>query len=227
MARQMTGYAPEELYALEHFPLPLIHPEDRENAAGHFAASVAGQPREPLECRILRKDGSYFYASVTTQPIHATDGRFLGHLGSVHDITMQKVLQQELHGALRQLQAILDTAQVGIAYLKERRVNWFSRCMEEMFGYTLDEVREQTTEVIYQSHEEYEQIGRESYPLFAQGQSYETERLMKRRNGQNFWAHLRGMAVDPQDMAQGSIWILLDIDRLKLAERELLALSCQ
>jgi len=224
-AQQMTGYAPEELYAMAHFPLPLIHPDDREATAKHFAASVAGQAQEPLECRIVRKDGSHFFASVSTQAIYAADGRFLGHLGSVHDISVQKALQQQLHDALQQLQTILDNAQVGIAYLEQRRFIWVNRRMEEMFGYTRNEFCGQSTELYYPSHEDYEQLGHEAYPLLAQGCPFETERLMKRRNGQTFWAHLRGMAIDPQDMAQGSIWILLDIDSRKAAEQALIALN--
>ncbi len=225
MAQHMTGYSPQELYAMEHFPVPIIHPDDRETALKHFAESVAGQEHDPLECRIVRKDGSYFYASVSTQAIYAPDGRFLGHLGSVHDVSVQKALQQQLRDALLQLQTILDNAQVGIAYLEQRRFIWVNRRMEEMFGYTRNEFCGQSTELYYPSREDYEQIGNEAYPLLAQGQPYETERLMKHCNGQTFWAHLRGMAVDPQDMAQGSIWILLDIDARKTSEQALIALN--
>jgi len=225
MAQQMTGYAPDELYAMAHFPLPIIYPDDRAATSKHFAASVTGQAQAPLECRVLRKDGSHFYASVSTQAIYAADGRFLGHLGSVHDVSVQKALQQQLHGALQQLQTILDNAQVGIAYLEQRRVIWINRRMEEIFGFTLEEIRDQSIEVIYPSREDYEQLGREAYPLLSQGRPFETEHRMKRRNGQTFWAHLRGMAIEPRDTAQGSIWIVLDIDSRKASEQALITLN--
>jgi len=224
-AQQMTGYSPEELYAMEDFPLSVLHPDDHEPVLKHFAESVAGQEHEPLETRILRKDGSIFYASVSTQAIYGTDGRFLGHLASVHDISVQKALQQQLHDALQQLQTILDNAQVGIAYLEHRRFIWINRRMEEMFGYTRDEIHEQSSEALYPSREDHEHLEREAYPMMAQGQPFEAEHILKRRDGRTFWVHLRGSAVDPLGAAEGSIWIMLDIDKRKSAEQALITLN--
>lgn len=349
----MTGYTPEECYAMPDYPFPLIHPDDRDRIAHHFATALDGQSGGDVEFRLLRKDGSHFHGSVSWLAIYDESGGFLGHRSSVRDITTQKQMLDELFNArqvvqlvldhipmrvfwkdvdsiylggnkayladwgmassdelkgksdfdlhskglakkyrkddskvilgnqpkinyedkmvrvdgelrwvqtckvplhdkigkvvgvlgiydditeekslrqqlaetLQQLQTILNNAQAGIGFLKDRKFVWINHSMEKMFGYKMSEVSKKSTEIFYPTREDYEQTGLEAYPQLADGKPFEVERLMKRKNGRMFWCHLRGMAVNPRDMSKGSIWTLMDIDNRKAAEQALLELN--
>jgi len=350
---RMTGFTPEECYAMTDYPFPLIHPDDRDRLACHFSSAVTGQNGDDVETRFLRKDGSDFYGSVSWLPIYDEQGRYLGHRSSVRDITVKKQaredlfnakqlvqlvldhiplrvfwkdldsvylgankayltdwglassaelkgktdfelhppelakkfrkddrkvilgnqpkinfedklvwddgeirwaqtykvplhnplgkvigvlgiyddvtekkrMQQRLAETLQQMQTILDNTQVGIAFLKDRKFIWINHRMEDMFGYKMSQLRKKFTEVLYPTPEDYRQVGQEAYAQLVQGKPFEIERLMRRKNGRIFWCHLRGMAVNPRDMSQGSIWALMDIDSRKSAEQKLLDLN--
>ena len=169
--------------------------------------------------------GETRWVETSKVPLHDSLGKVVGVLGMFEDVTEQKSMQQELADTLQQLRTILDNAQVGIAYLRDGKFTWINRRMEEMFGYRLNEIGEKSPELLYPTAESYELIGEQSFFVLSQGKPFEIEQLMRRKNGRAFWCHMRGMAVNTRDMAQGSIWTLMDIDSRKAAEQGLLELN--
>lgn len=83
--------------------LDATHPEDRTGAEEVFArATLEGMPFR-LEYRLRRRDGVYRWAIDAAAPRFSADGRFLGFIGSVIDITERKqaeTTQQLLIGEL-------------------------------------------------------------------------------------------------------------------------------
>jgi diguanylate cyclase (GGDEF)-like protein len=53
---------------------------------------------------------------------------------------------------------------------------------------------------------------------------FDVELELLRRNGELFWAHMRGRAVQAGDMAQGTIWTIVDVTAAR-SHREQLAFS--
>ena len=89
-----TGQA--EAQALGFGWLDATHPEDAPAAERAFRAAIAG--REPLwlEYRLRRADGAWRWAIDAAAPRFDQEGRFLGHIGSVVDITERKEAEQAL-----------------------------------------------------------------------------------------------------------------------------------
>lgn len=67
-----------------------IHPEDREAASSAFLAANRSQAGFSLEHRLQHVDGSYRWVIDTGRPRFSADGRFVGFVGSVLDITDRK-----------------------------------------------------------------------------------------------------------------------------------------
>jgi len=99
---QLTGYTAEEALEIEGFPLSLVYEEDRERLARHFGEAVKGSTGKEVEFRLVRKDGSIFWAAVAWQPLYDEEGRNLGHRSSIRNITQRKAaidaLQQAVEG---------------------------------------------------------------------------------------------------------------------------------
>ena len=88
----LTGHQPEELIGQSF--LPLVVPEDRERAIGHFRAAMAGSARSYEEA-IIHKSGRRVEVSVTKLPI-LVDGTVVGIYGIAKDLTPQRQLESRL-----------------------------------------------------------------------------------------------------------------------------------
>lgn len=174
----------------------------------------------------LRKDGVPFPVSVIASPI-LREGRYAGAVVAFHDITEQQFTQRLLDNALQELRTVLDNAQIGVAYLRDGRFSWINRHMAQMFGYSVEELNHESVSILFGEDEQASSAVCDESELWGPGVSrvYERERQMKRSSGEIFWCHLRGVAIDPENPLGGSIWIILDIDKLKKTERWLKTLN--
>ncbi|MDP2431042.1 MAG: CHASE domain-containing protein [Pseudomonadota bacterium] len=133
----------------------------------------------------------------------------------IHDVT-------ERNRALAEQHALLDNAVVGIVHLRDRHFVWTNSKFEQMFGFEPDEVVGQSARLIYNSEQDADEVGGEGYATLARGEHYQTERLLRRKDGTAFWGYLSGKLLDPGDTKGGSIWILLDISAQHAAQNALL-----
>ena len=132
--------------------------------------------------------------------------------------------EQALEKALRELHGILNTAVMGIALLRHRKIDRCNRRMEELFGFDEGQMTGCSTRVWYGDDETWEFVGRDVYAeLSADRESY-SERMFQRRDGSRFWGRLAGRAFDPADVYAGSVWIIEDLT-IEKAEREELLLA--
>lgn len=140
---------------------------------------------------------------------------FLGFIRWMPTIASNMELERSREDATqisKEMETILDTALVGIAFLKERKFVRANSQIEEMFGYKREKLMGETTDILYPTHEDYEDLGRNAYPILSSGGTYSVEKQMRRKDGSLFWCAIMGKAIDPTDVARGSIWILEDID---------------
>lgn len=119
---------------------------------------------------------------------------------------------------------ILDSAGVGIVFIKKRVLIRCNQRFAQIFGHsgTADLLRSANVS-LYPDEASFHALGKDSYPVMTQGLAFKSEVLMKRRDGQLFWAHLTGKLVNPADTAEGSIWIVDDISEQKAAQAQLQA----
>jgi diguanylate cyclase (GGDEF)-like protein/PAS domain S-box-containing protein len=122
---RMTGYTVRDCMAMEDFPLPLVHPADRELVHRQQEQALAGRTGQDLEFRVVTRDGRQIWVAMAWQPIFGADSASLGYRASVRDITLQHRANEELafaaaHDALtglhnrrafeQELKAELETA---------------------------------------------------------------------------------------------------------------------
>jgi PAS domain S-box-containing protein len=91
--------------------LEILHPDDRARIRKAFLEAHARQTPFRLEYRLRRADGAWRWALDAAEPRLADDGRFLGYVGSVLDITERKEVEDErerLVATLRDLTGSLE-----------------------------------------------------------------------------------------------------------------------
>jgi PAS domain S-box-containing protein len=91
-----------------------VHPDDVPAARRYFLdASVRHEPYR-VEYRLRDKNGEYRWVIDAAQPRCATDGRFLGYIGSVIDITDRKKAEEALRTSEQLYRAIGESIDYGV-----------------------------------------------------------------------------------------------------------------
>ena len=215
---EMLGWKAEELIGQ---PGEAVYPSrESYEAMGGIAVPLLSSGRQlDVEWEMRRKDGSTFLARLIAKAVSAADTQ-RGTVWIIEDITDRKRHADEVARLLREQNAILDTASIGICFVRDRAIVRCNRRMEEMYGFAPGELNGKPTSVAYAAESDYV-LATESYAEMARGQTHTHVMQAKRRDGTVFWERSTGRAMDPGDPARGSVWLLEDITEQKRAEEEL------
>lgn len=200
-----------------------IHPEDYQLCMSTYRTAFIKREAFRVEYRMLRHmDHSYCWLLDIGVPRFNKAEEFAGYIGTCVDISERKQMETQLQQLLDQQAVILNNMPMGIAFVdQERRFIRVNRKMEELFGYSEQELLGQSTQLIYTTHTDWQYMGDEVYPKLRQGETYHLERFMRRKEGTNFWCRLLGKAVNPLDQSQGSLWSTEDITEKRQTEEKL------
>jgi PAS domain S-box-containing protein len=116
--------------------------------------------------------------------------------------------------------AILESATLGIAFIKNRIIMRTNSRLDELFGFGRREQIGQPTRIWYPDDESHAAVG-EAYEQLARGETHQRELLLRRKNGDLFWCRLSGRAVQAGDLSRGTVWMLEDITERRRAEDEI------
>ncbi len=122
---------------------------------------------------------------------------------------------------LLEYQAILENASVGILFTRDRKVLHCNPRFSEIFGWPHGELVGQAGSVFYLTENDYREIGRTAYPILSSGGLLDRELHMRRKDGSAVYCRIRAKAINPQNTAEGTIWIAEDIGERKRAESQL------
>jgi len=137
-------------------------------------------------------------------------------------VALRQQKQAETQALLRQLEAVLDHADVGITLTRNGYFELVSRHFCQVLQMEKQHILGQPSHTIYPSEEAYQALSARARPAFMQHGTFDGEVELRRGNGELFWAQMRGHAVVPGDRSQGTIWTLQDISESR-AHRERLA----
>ncbi len=115
---------------------------------------------------------------------------------------------------------ILNTTSVGICFVNKRKVLWSNPGFDLILGFDDGLKADVDAASIYADRETYESIGKRGYETIKSGSVFSEDVLLKKTDGSPVWCNLVGQAVNPENMAEGSIWIVVDISERKKAEED-------
>ena len=92
---RITGYAPADFLEDPELFLCVTHPDDRPAVEAHLKAKRQGQQVQSMDFRILTRSGEERWINHVCQPVHGSDGSWMGYRGSNRDITDRVQVEQE------------------------------------------------------------------------------------------------------------------------------------
>ena len=128
---------------------------------------------------------------------------------------------EERQHMLLELKAILENADIGILFMRDRKVQQCNPACARLFGWPEAELLGQPGSVFYLNESDYAQMGQIAAPILGAGKLLDVEYRMSRRDGSAVLCRVRAKAVNPANTAEGTIWILDDITERRRAENEL------
>ena len=129
----------------------------------------------------------------------------------------QKVLDEDLSSPamvrlLREQHSLLASADIGVVFIRQRRVVRCNERFAQMLGYaSAQAVQGLSSQMLHPDRDAFRALGRDAYPTLSLGETFRCERQLCKRDGQLFWVSLTGRLIHPEDTAEGSIWTLDDI----------------
>jgi PAS domain S-box-containing protein len=116
-----------------------------------------------------------------------------------------------------------EMAPVGLVISRNRTMVDCNRHVCEMFGASRELLIGQSFQILYPSADEYERLGARMAPILNTHGYYADSRIMKRANGETFWCHVSGRALDRENPHASGIWSFEDLSAQRPVKAELTA----
>jgi diguanylate cyclase (GGDEF)-like protein/PAS domain S-box-containing protein len=215
---EMLGWDPDEMIGQ---PGEVVYPSrESYEALGRIAVPVLSAGKQlDLDWEVKRKDGSTFLARMIAKAINPSDPR-QGTVWIAEDVTERRRHGDEVARLLREQQAIFESASIGIAFTRDRRIVRCNTRYEQIYGYAPGELDGKSTSVIYVSERDY--LDAEAvYDQFRAGHAFQGVVQRRRKDGSVMWLRSIGRAIDPADPHKGSVWTNEDITEERRAEEDM------
>ena len=114
-----------------------------------------------------------------------------------------------------------DLAPVGLVLSRNRTMVDCNRHVCEMFGASREVLMGQSFQILYPSADEYERLGAHMTTILKAKSHYADNRVMKRANGEMFWCHVSGRALNREAPHESGIWSFEDLSSQRAVKAEL------
>lgn len=102
----ITGCSPDRLIGMNW--INSIHPEDRDRVLKEWKRCQEEQKLFKMDYRFIGDNGQISWAIVQAAPYTGHDGKFLGYVGTLSDITEHKHMEEKLATERERLYSLLD-----------------------------------------------------------------------------------------------------------------------
>ncbi len=217
---EVFGYRLEEAGPVTLFDL--VFPEDLAQMTDRWESRKRGRT-ESYEFRFRRKDGSAVWTLIGVAPRLDPEGKFLGTLVMVTDITQRKRAEEALRRSERQFRSTFENAAVGIAHVAlDGRILQCNSRFCEIAGYYCDDILGKTCEEITFADDWQAERTQMQRLLDGRVDHYSIEKRYIRMDGSPVWVNLtRSIQRDDAGRSEYFIVLVEDISERKRAEEAL------
>jgi PAS domain S-box-containing protein len=139
------------------------------------------------------------------------------------EIAERKQTEKELRRKTEELKSVFRASPTGIGLVSspERIILQVNKKLCEMLGYAEEELIGKNARIVYQSEEEYENVGKQKYKMIQKYGTGTVETRWKRKDGSILDILLSSSPIDTNDLSLGVTFTALDITNRKMADEEI------
>ncbi len=142
---RIFGLKPQQFGATYEAFLNYIHPDDIDLVNNSYMSSLEAKIGYHVKHRIIRESGEIGFVEERCEHEFDEDGNPIRSIGTVHDITKQKIAQNELLLASEVFEKMNDGVLITDAQQRIIKVN---NAFTKMSGYTLEDVKGKTPSML-------------------------------------------------------------------------------
>ncbi len=217
----VTGYTAEEFNADPFLWIRMVPAEDQDIIRAQASEALSGHDPEPIEHRIIRKDGQIRWVSNSLVPTSDGQGNLVSYDGLLRDITNRKIAEETLRESEERYRHLVETMNEGLAMADQDYVFTFvNERLCEMLGYSREEMLGR--HIVELVHEDYKDFMQDQVARRQRGEARSYEIDWRAKDGQRVYTLISPKGFyDANGQLTGSLGVLTDITDRKRAEEAL------
>ena len=217
----VTGYTAEEFNADPFLWIRMVPTEDQDIIRAQASEALSGHDPEPIEHRIIRKDGQIRWVSNSLVPASDGQGNLVSYDGLLRDITNRKIAEETLRESEERYRHLVETMNEGLAMADQDYVFTFvNERLCEMLGYSREEML--GCHIVEFVHEDYKEFMQDQMGRRQRGEARSYEIDWRAKDGQRVYTLISPKGFyDANGQFTGSLGVLTDITDRKRAEEAL------
>ena len=175
----------------------------------------------------------------TAAPLRNSEGKVVGAIETLQDVTQRRNAEDELmrhrnqleqlvgertaelDSTNRELSAFMENASVGILAVADRRIVHHNKKFAEMFLTDGQSAAGRATADFFCSPTDYEDFASTAFQKLAEGRPFQQEMMLSRLDGKQLWVQMIGYVSNADDPAAGAWWLLQDRSEVRRAQEAL------
>lgn len=208
------GYTKEEL--LKEPFLSFVHPDDQASTVEGMKELSRGKPVIRFENRYQCKDGSYKWLAWSAMPVPEKGATY----AVAREVTGLKQVEQSLQESELWMKSIFNSLEEAVFVVTpDRKMVNVNDAAQRMFGYSLGDFKNSSTELVHVDHEHYVEFGNRIKEAFDMDKSANFKFECKKKNGQIFpTEHTVSLLKNDQGEPLGIVSVVRDNSERKRAE---------
>jgi len=196
---------------------------EKTDMAIHDKAAQAAKEKKPyeVELKLYKKDKTYFWASLSNNPLLNEMGEVERQITVVVDVTERKKAEEQL----KMLSLVASNTTSGVVINDSNgKVEWINSAFEKITGYNLDDVKDKHLGDTLKGELTDISIIERARRLSRNKQSFEVDLLAYRKDGQPLWISvINSVIVNSDGNVDKYIEVIIDITAKKKVELELIS----
>ncbi len=220
-AYRIFGRLPQEFEPSYAAFLDATHPDDRDLVDSAYKVSLKEDQPYEITHRIIRPDGEVRTVQEKSDYVRDEHGAVIESHGIIHDITELMLAEEALRQRESELNSIFQTAPTGIGVTADRIFITVNDRFCEMVGYFREELVGENARMVYQSQEDYEEVGRKYFEQLTTLGTCTLETRLRHKDGTIINVILSMTPQDLKNLSASITFTFMDITAAKNTEKKL------
>ena len=132
--KRITGFDPEDFLADPELLNRIIHPDDAAKFLDCMQHAAKTAQLQEIECRLVRRDGTLRWIAHLCRPVYDEEGGCLGLRGNIRDITLHKMMEDELLQSEERYRILVESSPDAILLHRDGTILYANSAALLLFG---------------------------------------------------------------------------------------------